>query len=102
MPRSGQKRCNHGPARLCNPADWPVTPEQCREAGRLLGWHQQRLAIQANSCLVTVAGSEVGTRATRATSVAAFRAALEPAGVEFPAEDDFGAGVRLRKGGPSL
>lgn len=74
-----------------------MTPEQCREARRLLGWHQQRLAIQAGSCLISVAGFEAGTRATREVTIKAFQSALEAAGVEFMAENGGGAGVRLRK-----
>lgn len=77
-----------------------VTPDQCRRARELLRWHQQRLALQANSCLSSVVGFEAGEKATRPTTVDAFRTALEAAGVEFIAENGAGAGVRLRKTDP--
>jgi len=70
-----------------------VTPDQCRKARKLLGWHQQRLALQANSCVSSVAGFEAGEKMTRPATVNAFRTALEAAGVEFT--DGDAPGVRL-------
>jgi ribosome-binding protein aMBF1 (putative translation factor) len=77
-----------------------MSPEQCRQARELLGWHQQRLALQANSCLSSVVGFEAGEKVTRPATVSAFRAALETAGVEFIVPNGGGAGVRLRKAAP--
>lgn len=74
-----------------------MMPEQCREARELLGWHQQRLALQANSCLSSVVGFETGEKLTRPATVNAFRAALEAAGVEFIEASGGGVGARLRK-----
>jgi transcriptional regulator with XRE-family HTH domain len=76
-----------------------MTPEQCCAARKLLGWHQQHLALQANSCLSTIIGFESRQKHTREITVEAIRAALEAAGVEFIAENGGGAGVRLRKAG---
>jgi hypothetical protein len=73
-----------------------MTPEQCVQARNLLGWHPQRLALQANSCVGSVIGFETGQKQTREATVNAIRAALEAAGVEFIAENGGGAGVRLR------
>jgi hypothetical protein len=44
-----------------------------------------------------VADFELGNTIPRRTTLAAIRAALEAAGVEFIAENGGGAGVRLRK-----
>ena len=77
-----------------------MTPDQCRQARELLGWHQQRLALQANSCLSSVAGFEAGEKVTRPATVNAFRTALEAAGVEFITENGDGAEVRLRRAAP--
>lgn len=74
-----------------------MTPEQCRQARELLGWHQQHLALKANSCLSTIAGFESGQKQTREPTLAAVRAALEAAGVEFIVENGGRAGVRLMK-----
>lgn len=74
-----------------------MTPEQCRQARELLGWHQQRLALKANSCVATIMGFENGQRQTREPTLAAIRAAFEAAGVEFTAENGGRVGVRLRK-----
>ncbi len=74
-----------------------MTPKPSREARRLLGWSQHRLALAADLALPTVIGFEaMMTTATEA--VQRIRAALESAGVEFIAENGGGAGVRLRKG----
>jgi ribosome-binding protein aMBF1 (putative translation factor) len=74
-----------------------MTPEQCCQARKLLGWHQQRLALQVNSCVSTIVGFETRQKHTREAVVSAIHTALETAGVEFIAEDGGGVGVRLRK-----
>ncbi|MFT8247244.1 transcriptional regulator [Roseomonas sp. BN140053] len=73
-----------------------MTPEQCREARRLLGWTYQRAGVRSDVSSLTVRHFERGVRRTRQTNVAAIRAALEAAGVEFIPENG-GGGVRLRE-----
>jgi hypothetical protein len=74
-----------------------MTPAQCIKARKLLGWHPQRLALQANSCVGSVIGFETGQKQTREVTVNAIRAALEAAGIEFIAGSEGGVGVRLQK-----
>ena len=74
-----------------------MTPKQCRQARELLGWHQQRLALQANSCLSSVVGFETEEKLTCPATVNAFRAVLETAGVEFFEASDDGVGARRQK-----
>lgn len=76
-----------------------ISIEQVRGARGLLGWSQTRLAEAAGLSLPTVKRYETdkGARVS-ADAVAAIRAALEAAGVEFIAENGGGPGVRLRKG----
>jgi len=78
-----------------------VTPEQCREARRLLGWHCQRLGARAGLSHHAVAGFETGRNRSRPSTVVALRTALEAAGVEFT--DGDAPGVRLpdSPGGPA-
>ena len=77
-----------------------VSTEQVKAARALLRWSQSDLAEACKISIPTIkrleanAGDMGGTPAT----VAAIRAALESAGVEFIAENGGGAGVRLRKG----
>jgi transcriptional regulator with XRE-family HTH domain len=63
----------------------------------MLGWNQSQLADAANLSRMTVVDFENGTRAPHPNNLAAIRAALEAAGVEFIAEN--GGGARLRKRG---
>ena len=67
----------------------------------MLGLDQGRLAENANVSRNTIANFETGQRVPVANNLAAIRAALEAAGVEFIAENGGGAGVRLRKAGPA-
>jgi hypothetical protein len=73
-----------------------ITPEQSQEARRLLGWEQLRLALMADLALPTVERFEFGADCAP-EALAAIRAALEAAGVEFIPENGGGPGVRLRK-----
>ncbi|MBY6163256.1 helix-turn-helix domain-containing protein [Mameliella alba] len=74
-----------------------MTASQCRAARGLLGWSQQRLSDEAKVAVRTLISFEAEDRSPRASTIAAIRAALEVAGVEFIAENGGGAGVRLRK-----
>lgn len=75
-----------------------MLPEQSRAARGLLDWSQMQLARTANLGESTVRDFEKGRRVPSINNLAAIRAALEAAGVEFLAENGGGAGVRLRKG----
>ena len=75
-----------------------MMPQQSWAARGLLDWSQQELADAASVGLSTVRDFEKGRRAPLAANLAAIRAALEAAGVEFIAENGGGPGVRLRKG----
>ena len=74
-----------------------MTPSQSRAARGLLDWSQQELASRSNLSESTVRNFEKGRRAPSVNNLAAIRAALEAAGVEFIPENGSGAGVRLRK-----
>jgi hypothetical protein len=82
-----------------------VTPDQCREARRLLGWSVDRLgAISGTSAFLVLAFEESGhlpgsrDPIQPGTGLAAVRSALEAAGVEFTNGDS--PGVRLRRAEP--
>jgi len=60
-----------------------ITPEQCREARRLLGISQEALARAAGISPETVAKFEARGRQSTFPMRAKLRAALEAAGVEF-------------------
>ena len=74
-----------------------MTPEQCKAARALLGRDQEQVASLANVARTTLIDFEKGLRTPRASTIAAIRAALESAGVEFIEPNGGGAGVRLRK-----
>ena len=80
-----------------------MTPNQCRQARELLGWTRTELARAASCGYYTVQYVEAGNGRPRAPSLAAIRAALEAAGIEFLAEIEDGVGVRIATGsrGPS-
>lgn len=75
-----------------------MTGNQLRAARALIGWSQAQVAQAAGISIPTVKRAE-GQAAISASAdaVAALRAALEMAGVEFLPENGGGAGVRLRK-----
>lgn len=75
-----------------------ITPAQCRAARALLEIGQAALAESASVSRNTVVAFEKGQRAPNHNNLAAIRAALEAAGVEFIAENGGGAGVRLIRG----
>ncbi|SIS86882.1 helix-turn-helix transcriptional regulator [Paracoccus saliphilus] len=75
-----------------------MTGNQIRAARSLLGLSQAQVAESAGISVPTVKRAEgSGAINASADAVAAIRAALETAGVEFIAENGGGAGVRLRK-----
>lgn len=69
---------------------------QCRMARAALGLGVRDLAEKAGVSPDTISRLERGEELKERT-VAAIRAALEAAGVEFIAENGGGAGVRLKK-----
>lgn len=77
-----------------------MVPVQCRMARVALDLGVRELASAAGVSPDTVARFERG-EALKPVTVAALRAALEAAGVEFIAENGGGAGVRLAKPGSS-
>jgi len=78
-----------------------MTPAQCRAARGLVDWSQADLASAANVGLSTLRNFEAGRSVPMANNLTAIRAALEAAGVIFVAENGEGAGVRLKKAGPT-
>jgi transcriptional regulator with XRE-family HTH domain len=74
-----------------------ITASQARAARGLLGWSRDRLGQASGVPKRTLAGFEGGETKPRTGTVAAIRAALEAAGVEFIDENGGGPGVRLAK-----
>ena len=73
-----------------------ISSAQVRAARGLLAWSQDQLALASGVPKRTLARLELGQGAPQQRTLAAIRAALEAAGVEFIAEHGGGAGVRLR------
>ncbi|MFT3972013.1 MAG: helix-turn-helix domain-containing protein [Amaricoccus sp.] len=74
-----------------------TTADQLRAARAMLGLSQPAVASAAGVSTMTLKRAEgSGQPAASAEAVAAIRAALEAAGVEFIAENGGGAGVRLK------
>jgi transcriptional regulator with XRE-family HTH domain len=65
-----------------------------------LGITAEALAAVAGVSKVTLSDFEIGKRSPHPRTLAALRAALERAGVEFIAENGGGPGVRMRKALP--
>jgi predicted transcriptional regulator len=74
-----------------------MLPIQCRMARTALSLGVKELADLADVSTNTISRLEAGEK-LKPRTIAAIRAALESAGVEFIAENGGGAGVRLRKG----
>lgn len=74
-----------------------MTPAQCRAARGLISVTQTELAKAAGLGQSTVIDFEKERRVVSDQAIAAIRAALEAAGVEFIDANGGGAGVRLRK-----
>lgn len=77
-----------------------MKPEQCRAARALIDMDQAVLAKAANVSRNVIVDFEKGRRTPTVNNLAAIRAALEAAGVEFIPENGGGPGVRLRKTHP--
>jgi transcriptional regulator with XRE-family HTH domain len=76
-----------------------TTPAQLKAARALVGLSQPEVAKLTGFSTMSIKRAEgSGALAASAAVVAAIRAALEQAGVEFIPENSGGAGVRLRKG----
>jgi transcriptional regulator with XRE-family HTH domain len=75
-----------------------ITPEQCLGARAMLRMRREDLANVAQVAQATLTDFEAGKRQPYPRTLAAIRAALEAAGVEFIQENGGGPGVRLRKG----
>jgi len=73
-----------------------MRPDQCRAARALLNLEQSDVAERAGIARATLIDFEKGQRAPRPATVAAIRAALEGAGVQFIDPNGGGAGVRLK------
>lgn len=75
-----------------------MTPSQCRMARAALNWSADTLAGAASVSLSTIRNFERGASVPVRHNLAAIRAALESAGVDFIPENGGGPGVRLRSG----
>jgi transcriptional regulator with XRE-family HTH domain len=64
----------------------------------MLGMKREELAVAAEVAHATLTDFEGGKRSPYPRTLAAIRAALEAAGVEFIEENGGGPGVRLRRG----
>lgn len=73
-----------------------ISPEQCRAARALLDWSQPDLVEASGIGRSTITRFERGNRTPHASNLAAIRAALEAAGVEFIDRNGGGPGLRLR------
>lgn len=74
-----------------------MTPAQCRATRALIAISQDDLAERSKVAKRTIASFEKDDRQPYERTIAAIRAALEEAGVEFIAENGGGAGVRLTR-----
>ena len=79
-----------------------VTPEQCRDARKLLGWSRERLGAVSGTSAHFVRhyeefGRAMGDRGGENPSSDRLRAVLQGAGVVFPSGDE--PGVKLRDDG---
>ena len=68
--------------------DASITPAQCRGARSILRWNQRTLAAKAGLSVPVVQEFECERRSPIANNLAAIRAAMEAAGIEFRREGD--------------
>ena len=73
-----------------------ITPAQSRAGRALVDWSQTVLAGKSNLGESTIRDFEKGRRVPSVNNLAAIRAALEAAGVEFIPDNGGGPGVRLK------
>jgi transcriptional regulator with XRE-family HTH domain len=71
-----------------------ITSHQCRAARALIGWSQDKLAMESNVAKATIANFETGKREPYGRTLDDIRQALEDAGVEFTNGGQ--PGVRLK------
>ena len=85
-------------SRLLGPSEavLAVTPEQIRPARELLKWSRERLTDKSEIQVRTLWMVETGRSKPMARTLAAIRASLEAAGVEFIEQDAGRSGVRLK------
>jgi hypothetical protein len=78
-------------------ADFVITSEQVRAARALIRWEQRNLAEASKVSLPSIKRLETtpGPLSAQPRTIAAIRAALEAAGIEFTNGEQ--PGVRLRK-----
>jgi transcriptional regulator with XRE-family HTH domain len=74
-----------------------ITLEQVKEARKLLGWSQFRLAVRSTVDVTRINHFERGMCTLTHFQLDWIRSSLESAGVEFIAEYGGGVGVRLMK-----
>ena len=60
-----------------------ITPAQCLEARKLLGWSRDRMGSRCGVSADTLRGFELGKLVPRPAKLAALQRGLEEAGVEF-------------------
>ena len=72
-----------------------ITPAQCLEARKLLGWTRECLATRCDLYHTSLLRFEMGTWFPKSEGLASIQQALEEAGVEFTNEGE--PGVKLRK-----
>lgn len=72
-----------------------ICAEQCLGGRAMVRITRDQLAVAAKVAVATLADFETGRRTPHPRTLAAIRAALEAAGVEFIAENGGGPGVRL-------
>lgn len=73
-----------------------ITAEQCLGARAMLRMKREELAKAAEVAVATLADFETGRRTPHHRTLAAIRAALEAAGIEFIPQNGNGPGVRLK------
>ncbi len=79
-----------------------ISPAQSRAARGLLDWTRDRLAAASGVATRTLLRFEASEGETREATIAAIRAALEAAGIEFIEQNGGGPGVRLRRVKPEV
>ena len=62
----------------------------------MIGWSQSQLAAAAKVSRMTVVDFEKGARTPHINNLAAIRAALEAAGIEFIDQNGGGPGIRVQ------
>ena len=79
-----------------------LTPAQLIEARMLLKWSRDRLAAEVGVSHGAIERLERSIRVRRVFDAQRARSALEAAGVEFVADNDGSATVRLRRATPAV